>query len=77
MGNGYIAFPVLRGAYKDLSIILEFRPDTLNGLVLFSAGHPYARSDFFSVSLVDGHVEFRYVFEMTHFWVNDDTSDHN
>jgi hypothetical protein len=59
MGTGYLAFPVLRGAYKEFKISLEFRPDVANGMLLFSGEHPSARSDFFSVSLVDGYAEFR------------------
>ena len=59
MGTGYVAFPVLRGAYKEFSITIEFRPDTQNGLLLFSSEHPNARADFFSVSLVDGYAQFR------------------
>ena len=60
-GTGYIAFPVLRGAHRELHVIVELRPDVLDGLVLFSAGHPDAQSDFFSLSLQRGRVELRYV----------------
>jgi len=60
-GVGYIAFPVLRGAHRELHVIVELRPDALNGLVLFSAGHPDAQSDFFSLSLQRGRIELRYV----------------
>lgn len=61
MGTGYIAFPVLRGAYKEFTITIDFRPGTSNGLLMFSGEHPNARSDFFSISLIDGHAEFRLV----------------
>ncbi len=61
MGTGYMAFPVMRGAYKEFTITLEFKPDTGNGLLLFSGEHPTARSDFFSIALIDGHAEFRLV----------------
>ena len=60
-GTGYIAFPVLRGAHREFHVIVELRPDSLNGLVLFSAGHPDAQSDFFSLSLQRGRIELRYV----------------
>ena len=59
MGPGYMAFPLLRGAYKEFTITVEFRPDTGNGLLLFSAEHPNARADFFSISLVESFAEFR------------------
>lgn len=58
-GTGYMAFAVLRGAFKEFTVDIEFRPDKVNGLLLFSSDHPDARSDFFSVTLVNGHVEFR------------------
>jgi len=60
MGSGYIAFPVLRGAYKEFNIMIDFRPDTENGLMLFSSEHPNARADFFSITLIDGYAEFRF-----------------
>ncbi len=59
MGTGYVAFPVLRGAYREFTIIVEFKPDTHNGLILFSGDTPQAHSDFFSIALIDGKVEFR------------------
>jgi len=58
-GSGYIAFPVLRGAFKEFIVDVEFRPDLDSGLLLFSSDHPEARFDFFSVVLIQGHVEFR------------------
>ena len=60
-GTGYVAFPVLKRAYKEFTITLEFRPMTRNGLLLFSSEHPNARSDFFSLALVNGHAELRQV----------------
>jgi len=59
-GTGYIAFPVLRGAHREFHVIVELRPEVLNGLVLFSAGHPDAQSDFFSLSLQRGRIELRF-----------------
>jgi len=60
-GTGYIAFPVLRGAHREFHVIVELRPDVLDGLVLFSAGHADAQSDFFSLSLQRGRIELRYL----------------
>ena len=60
-GTGYVAFPVLRDAYKEFTITIEFRPDTSNGLLIFSSELPTAKTDFFSVALVDQKVEFRLV----------------
>lgn len=59
-GDGYLAFPVLKDSYKQFEIHLEFRPDDINGLVLFSGEMKNAESDFFSLALVDGFVEFRF-----------------
>lgn len=60
-GDGYLAFPVLKDSYKQFEVHLEFRPDDINGLVLFSGEMKNAESDFFSLALVDGFVEFRYL----------------
>jgi len=59
-GSGYIAFPVLRGAHREFHMIAELRPDGLDGLIMFSAGHPDAHSDFLSLSLQRGKIELRY-----------------
>jgi len=59
-GTGYMAFPVLRGAYKEFSLMVEFRPDTKNGLIVFSGERPSAMSDFFSITIVNGFAEFRF-----------------
>ena len=61
IGSGYISFPQLHMAYKELSVAIEFRPDTANGLLLFSSHYPDGRLDFFSIALLDGHAELRWV----------------
>ena len=66
-GTGYIAFPVLRGANREFVINLEFRPESKDGLILFSADQPDAKFDFFSIALVHGKVEFRSVYFWFHF----------
>ncbi|CAH1774566.1 unnamed protein product [Owenia fusiformis] len=60
IGSGYVAFPVLRNAYKEFSATIEFRPELNNGLLLFSSEHVDAKADFFSVALIDGYAEFRF-----------------
>lgn len=66
-GSGFVAFPVLRGAFREFVVSMDFRPDAGNGLLLFSSDHPDAgggdgrRFDFFSVSLVDGKIELRFL----------------
>ncbi|VDI80814.1 Hypothetical predicted protein [Mytilus galloprovincialis] len=59
-GDGYMAFPVLTDSYKQFEVKLNIRPDRSNGLILFSGEKKNAESDFFSIALVDGFVEFRY-----------------
>ncbi|KAK7495830.1 hypothetical protein BaRGS_00012820, partial [Batillaria attramentaria] len=59
-GTGYLALPVLRDAYKEFAVAVEFRPEAKNGLLLFSAEFEDARKDFFSIALVNGFVEFRF-----------------
>ena len=58
-GTGYMAFPILRDAYKEFILTIEFRPDTNNGLIVFSGELPTAITDFFSITLINGHAEFR------------------
>jgi len=53
--------PIDASSVREFSVHIEFRPETNNGLMLFSADRLDAKYDFFSVSLVDGKAEFRYV----------------
>ena len=66
-GTGFVAFPTLRGAYKEFVIEMEFRPDDMTSprdsgsrLMLFGAENPDGVIDFFSVAMTsEGHIEFR------------------
>jgi len=58
-GNSYLALPVLKNGYKELDIVLEFKPTAKFGLLFFSSEFEDARSDFFAVSLINGYLEFR------------------
>jgi hypothetical protein len=42
-----------------MNIFLEFKPTGQFGLLLFSSEFEDARSDFFSIALIDGYLEFR------------------
>ncbi|KAL3869158.1 hypothetical protein ACJMK2_041871 [Sinanodonta woodiana] len=59
-GNSYLALPVLKNAYKDLEIFMEFKPTANFGLLLFSSEFENAKADFFSLALIDGFAEFRF-----------------
>ncbi|CAL1534448.1 unnamed protein product [Lymnaea stagnalis] len=59
-GNGYLALPVLRNAHKEFHVSLQFRPESPDGLLLFSGESSDAKNDFFSIVLDAGYVFFRF-----------------
>ncbi|XP_078806357.1 basement membrane-specific heparan sulfate proteoglycan core protein isoform X13 [Oryzias latipes] len=58
--ESYIAYPPLTNIHDDLRIELEFKPLENNGLMFFSGGKKMKVEDFVAISMVEGHVEFRY-----------------
>uniref|UniRef100_A0A8C5CHM1 Heparan sulfate proteoglycan 2 n=1 Tax=Gadus morhua TaxID=8049 RepID=A0A8C5CHM1_GADMO len=56
----YIAYPPLTNVHDDLRVELEFKPQEGDGLMFFCGGKKMKVEDFVAVSMVDGHVEFRY-----------------
>ncbi|XP_067302205.1 basement membrane-specific heparan sulfate proteoglycan core protein isoform X7 [Pseudorasbora parva] len=56
----YIAYPPLTNIHNDLRIEMEFKPMDLDGLMFFCGGKKMKVEDFVTLSMVDGHVEFRY-----------------
>ena len=58
-GTGYMAFPVLRGSHERFTMVVEFRPDIDEGLILFSADNSDVQFDFFSLTILNGRLEFR------------------
>ncbi|XP_035997428.1 basement membrane-specific heparan sulfate proteoglycan core protein isoform X6 [Fundulus heteroclitus] len=58
--ESYIAYPPLTNVHDDLRVELEFKPLQRNGLMFFCGGKKTKVEDFVSVSMVEGHVEFRY-----------------
>uniref|UniRef100_A0A3P8UCW4 Heparan sulfate proteoglycan 2 n=1 Tax=Amphiprion percula TaxID=161767 RepID=A0A3P8UCW4_AMPPE len=58
--ESYIAYPPLTNIHDDLRVELEFKPLERNGLMFFCGGKKMKVEDFVAVSMVDGHVEFRY-----------------
>lgn len=56
----YIAYPQLTNIHDDLRVELEFKPQDANGLMFFSGGKKMKVEDFVAISMVNGHVEFRY-----------------
>lgn len=58
--ESYIAYPPLTNVHDDLRVELEFKPLERDGLMFFCGGKKMKVEDFVAVSMVDGHVEFRY-----------------
>uniref|UniRef100_A0A671K0Q1 Basement membrane-specific heparan sulfate proteoglycan core protein-like n=1 Tax=Sinocyclocheilus anshuiensis TaxID=1608454 RepID=A0A671K0Q1_9TELE len=58
--ESYIAYPPLTNIHYDLRIEMEFKPMDSDGLMFFSGGKKMKVEDFVTLSMVDGHVEFRY-----------------
>ncbi|KAM4611104.1 basement membrane-specific heparan sulfate proteoglycan core protein [Polymixia lowei] len=58
--ESYIAYPPLTNIHDDLRVELEFKPSERDGLMFFCGGKKMKVEDFVAVSMVDGHVEFRY-----------------
>ncbi|XP_073678802.1 basement membrane-specific heparan sulfate proteoglycan core protein-like [Garra rufa] len=58
--ESYIAYPPLTNIHNDLRIEMEFKPMDLDGLMFFSGGKKMKVEDFVTLSMVNGHVEFRY-----------------
>ncbi|XP_047235897.1 basement membrane-specific heparan sulfate proteoglycan core protein isoform X4 [Girardinichthys multiradiatus] len=58
--ESYIAYPPLTNVHDDLRVELEFKPLERNGLMFFCGGKKTKVEDFVAVSMVEGHVEFRY-----------------
>ncbi|XP_050953192.1 basement membrane-specific heparan sulfate proteoglycan core protein isoform X13 [Labeo rohita] len=58
--KSYIAYPPLTNIHNDLRIEMEFKPMDSDGLMFFSGGKKMKVEDFVTLSMVNGHVEFRY-----------------
>ncbi|KAL1250062.1 hypothetical protein QQF64_021067, partial [Cirrhinus molitorella] len=58
--ESYIAYPPLTNIHNDLRIEMEFKPMDSDGLMFFSGGKKMKVEDFVTLSMVNGHVEFRY-----------------
>ncbi|XP_022257129.1 uncharacterized protein LOC111089259, partial [Limulus polyphemus] len=58
VGSSYLALPVLRDAHKVTHISLEFRPESYDGILLYSGGHADLHGDFVALTLSKGFVEF-------------------
>lgn len=58
--ESYIAYPPLINIHDDLRVELEFKPLQRDGVMFFCGGKKMKVEDFVAISMVEGHVEFRY-----------------
>ncbi|CAB1426562.1 unnamed protein product, partial [Pleuronectes platessa] len=56
----FIAYPPLTNIHDDLRVEMEFKPLHGDGLMFFCGGKKMKTEDFVGISMVEGHVEFRY-----------------
>ncbi|ELU10834.1 hypothetical protein CAPTEDRAFT_223648 [Capitella teleta] len=59
-GNSYLELTKIHHGNSRITIEMTFRPLKPDGLLLFAAQDQTGNGDFISLSLVDGHVDFRY-----------------
>ncbi|XP_051895600.1 basement membrane-specific heparan sulfate proteoglycan core protein isoform X2 [Pristis pectinata] len=59
-GDSFVTYPPLTNVHNELTIELEFKPRSPTGLMFYSSGKRMKMNDFISISMVNGHVEFRY-----------------
>ncbi|KAJ6656843.1 hypothetical protein lerEdw1_003174 [Lerista edwardsae] len=59
-GDAFIAYPPLTNIHYELRLDLELKPQSPDGLVLFSGGNGGPGADFVSLSMAGGRLEFRY-----------------
>ncbi|KAI4892118.1 hypothetical protein NFI96_017894 [Prochilodus magdalenae] len=59
-GYSYVAFEPLKNSYYSFEIILEFRADSEDGLLLYCGENDQGEGDFASLALIRGRLHFRY-----------------
>lgn len=58
-GQGWLAFPALRAAYKHVQLQIEFRPESWDGILFLTGERDDLAGDFMVLILFQGFVEFR------------------
>ncbi|XP_039277486.1 pikachurin-like [Nilaparvata lugens] len=59
-GQGWLAFPALRAAYKHVQLEVEFRPQAWDGVLFLTGERDDLAGDFMAIILYQGFVEFRF-----------------
>ncbi|XP_028850828.1 basement membrane-specific heparan sulfate proteoglycan core protein isoform X4 [Denticeps clupeoides] len=56
----YLTLPTIKNAYKAFNIKITFRPDNVDGMIIFNGQKKTTGADFISLGLVGGRPEFRF-----------------
>lgn len=59
-GISYLALPTLRNAHRSLQLSIEFKPESFDGVLLYSGQEPTLDGDFIAIVINQGFVEFRF-----------------
>ena len=57
--TSHLSLPTLTNAYSDLQLSLEFRPESLDGIILLTGETQEMTGDYLAIVLREGHVELR------------------
>ncbi|XP_041319300.1 basement membrane-specific heparan sulfate proteoglycan core protein isoform X6 [Pyrgilauda ruficollis] len=58
--RSFLPLPTIKDAYKRFEILITFRPDAADGLLLYNGQRKNSGADFISFGLVGGRPEFRF-----------------
>ncbi|KAK2521549.1 Hspg2 [Columba guinea] len=58
--HSFLPLPTIKDAYKRFEIVITFRPDAADGLLLYNGQRKNSGADFISFGLVGGRPEFRF-----------------
>ncbi|KAM9217540.1 LOW QUALITY PROTEIN: basement membrane-specific heparan sulfate proteoglycan core protein [Leptosomus discolor] len=58
--RSFLPLPTIKDAYKSFEILITFRPDAADGLLLYNGQRKTSGADFISFGLVGGRPEFRF-----------------
>ncbi|KAK7132382.1 hypothetical protein R3I93_018809 [Phoxinus phoxinus] len=56
----YLTLPTIKNSYKAFSIKITFRPDNVDGMIIYNGQKKTTGADFISFGLVGGRPEFRF-----------------
>ena len=59
-GESYLALPTLRDAHKLMQVTLDFKPESYDGIILYSGEKQSLDGDFIAIILNQGFVEVRF-----------------